>query len=542
MDRFKQIGQKLLDVWNKYTVKQRAVIVSSVAVVIIALVILAVVVNRPQYETLTTCSSYAQMQEVTNLLTDNSISYNVADNSMVVKVRKEDLTNAKMALASSNIQSDGYTIEDALSGSFSTTENDKQKKWQKYLESKFKTDLESFDGVKEASVTVTLGEATNIYYSTKQEATVGVVLQLTKQIDDEVAAGMAQLLATSVGNKTTDNITIISTDGTTLFSKSDTDLSGSGTSTVGLNGRLKYQSQIESSITSHLRQGMLATGLYDEAYVQMNLDMNWDAVNTINTQYSAPDGMEQGLYSESYEEASSGTNGAGGVPGTSSNSGDNSTTYYVSDGTNSTSEYSVKKYAYLPNVLVTTTDSQPGKVIYNTSSMTVTFVKNVIYNEDECRKRGLLDNTTWDDFKAQNAQSVAAQVDQTWIDAISTGTGIDTQNITVLAYQKPFFVDSEGNAFVRNWTFWLQIALAVVILGLLAFVVFRSARPLTVEEKEPELSVEEMLRTTKEQQEPLEDIDLQEKSEIRKAIEKFVDENPEAVALLLRNWLNDGWD
>ena len=151
-------------------------------------------------------------------------------------------------------------------------------------------------------------------------------MQLTKQIDDEVAAGMAQLLATSVGNKTTDNITIISTDGTTLFSKSDTDLSGSGTSTVGLNGRLKYQSQIESSITSHLRQGMLATGLYDEAYVQMNLDMNWDAVNTINTQYSAPDGMEQGLYSESYEEASSGTNGAGGVPGTSSNSGDNSTT------------------------------------------------------------------------------------------------------------------------------------------------------------------------------------------------------------------------
>ena len=72
--------------------------------------------------------------------------------------------------------------------------------------------------------------------------------------------------------------------------------------------------------------------------------------------------------------------------------------------------------------------------------------------------------------------------------------------------------------------------------------VFRSARPLTVEEKEPELSVEEMLRTTKEQQTPLEDIDLQEKSEIRKAIEKFVDENPEAVALLLRNWLNEGWD
>ena len=59
---------------------------------------------------------------------------------------------------------------------------------------------------------------------------------------------------------------------------------------------------------------------------------------------------------------------------------------------------------------------------------------------------------------------------------------------------------------------------------------------------EPELSVEEMLASTREnQQASVDDIDIQEKSETRKAIEKFVDENPEAVALLLRNWLNDDW-
>jgi len=31
-------------------------------------------------------------------------------------------------------------------------------------------------------------------------------------------------------------------------------------------------------------------------------------------------------------------------------------------------------------------------------------------------------------------------------------------------------------------------------------------------------------------------------SEAKKAIEKFVDERPEAVAGLLRNWLNDDWE
>ena len=78
--------------------------------------------------------------------------------------------------------------------------------------------------------------------------------------------------------------------------------------------------------------------------------------------------------------------------------------------------------------------------------------------------------------------------------------------------------------------------------GILVFVIIRSAKPLTVEEKEPELSVEEMLSTTKENQPSIDNIGLQDKSETRKAIEKFVDENPEAVALLLRNWLNDGWE
>ena len=57
---------------------------------------------------------------------------------------------------------------------------------------------------------------------------------------------------------------------------------------------------------------------------------------------------------------------------------------------------------------------------------------------------------------------------------------------------------------------------------------------------EPELSVEDLLATTAEES-ALEDIEVNEKSELRILIEKFVDENPEAVALLLRNWLDEDW-
>ena len=87
----------------------------------------------------------------------------------------------------------------------------------------------------------------------------------------------------------------------------------------------------------------------------------------------------------------------------------------------------------------------------------------------------------------------------------------------------------------------LPIILAVIILALLGFMVWRSLRPVEITEVEPELSVEELLSSTREKQQTVENIDLEEKSETGKAIEKFVEENPEAAALLLRNWLNDDW-
>ncbi len=57
---------------------------------------------------------------------------------------------------------------------------------------------------------------------------------------------------------------------------------------------------------------------------------------------------------------------------------------------------------------------------------------------------------------------------------------------------------------------------------------------------EPELSVEDLLATTQEESH-LDEIELDDKSETRILIEKFVDENPEAVASLLRNWINEEW-
>ena len=56
-----------------------------------------------------------------------------------------------------------------------------------------------------------------------------------------------------------------------------------------------------------------------------------------------------------------------------------------------------------------------------------------------------------------------------------------------------------------------------------------------------ELSVEDLLQTTGQEEPEIEDIELENKSEVRLMVEKFVDDNPDAAAALLRNWLNDDW-
>lgn len=532
--RLTQLWERFLDFWNRYNRKQKAIVLSSLTVVIITIAILAVVISKPTYSVLITCENYDEMNQVITLLTDNGYKHVIDDTSMVVKVKNEDLVNAKMLLASNEIKSDGYGYEDALSSSFSTTESDKLKKWQVYLEYTFKEDLEQLDKVKNATVRISLVDsANNLFNQNSGGSSVAVTLSLKETMDEAEAENIALLLKTEIPNLELKDITIISSTGELLYS-GDSQVQGS---TSALNKQLKYQQQMNNVAANEIRNQLLTVGLYNDAKVVVNFSIDYGSLEKVIHEFSVADGNEQGFLTEAYIEKSEGTSGVGGVPGTASN--DSDTTYEITTADGGTTKYSLEKYSYNPNETVITQTTSPGEIILENSTVSVVLTKHVVYNQSEAEALGYLTDLTWEEFKARNADSVQIEYDEEWINIISMGTGISTDNISIVAYERHFFNDDvEG----RPVSFYLQILLAGLILALLVFVVLRSTRVVTVEETEPELSVEDMLATTKENMPSVEDIDLQEKSEVRKAIEKFVDENPEAVALLLRNWLDDGWD
>ena len=64
MDQLKELPQKILEWWNKFSTKQKTVIISVAAGVIVALALLVTVLTRKEYVPLVTCETTAEAAEI----------------------------------------------------------------------------------------------------------------------------------------------------------------------------------------------------------------------------------------------------------------------------------------------------------------------------------------------------------------------------------------------------------------------------------------------------------------------------------------------
>ncbi|MCR5665740.1 MAG: flagellar M-ring protein FliF [Eubacterium sp.] len=532
-ERLKGILDRLKEFWGKLTTAQKGILISIVAAVVAALVIVGVVSSQETWVEAVTCENTTQSGQVKELLTENNYEYQVSDDGLTYKVLEENQADVAILLGENEIQSTTYDIDKVFDGSFSTTEADKSKKYQLYLEEKMSEQLASQDNVASATVTLSIPTDDGTLIAQDQDTYASVMLELEGDMEEEQAAGIATFVATAVGNDNTDCITVMDTTGNTLYAGGDSD-SDSAIGTA--SDQLSYQEEAESLKRTEVSNVITGTNVYDNVNVGLNLVLNYENTEYTNHHYYVDEDQTQGYLDSRSEYSAETEGGSAAVPGTDSN---DDTTYVTEDGETSSSTITDVTEDYLPSEEITNTES--GITIdYDTSSVSVVATSYHIYNEDQMEEDGTLDEAglTFDQFVEQNSARTQLEVDDELVDAVVKATGFTEENVSIVAYEVPFFQYSEGSG--RTLTDYLEIILAILIFALLGFVVFRSTRKNKEEEEvQPELSVETLLESTKEAEEVLEDIDYTEKSETRLLIEKFVDENPEAVASLLRNWLED---
>jgi len=536
VDRLKEILQRVLEWWNKFTAKQKTIIISVAAGVILALAILATILTRPKYETLITCESAKEASEITELLEGEAIPYITTDDGLIISVQKKDIATATLLLGANNYPADSYSLESALAGGLSTTESDKQKTYKLYQETHLQEIMEATEYVKKAYVTLSIPDNDGTLLAKEEESFASVWLELNDTLPEGVAENFARNIATALGNKTTENISIIDSAGNLLFSGAEAAEANSGT--VNTTNQIALKTQAEAALKKEVVQVLLGSNLYEDVKVSPNLRMDFSSFKETNHTYTQADENGTNVLAHENTYEAEGTGGAGGIPGTDTNQEE--TTYVMEDG--NASNYSVTEESrdYLPGERITDRVTPPGAIDYANSSIGITASHFVIYKEDDVRAQGLLDGITFDEFILQNSEMVKKEVDEEMITLVANATGIPTANISIVAYDVPIFQPREGlNLSASNIA---QIVLIVLILALLGIVVLTTFRRNKEEEtpEETELSVDDLLATTQEHQ-TVEDIDLETKSEVRLMVEKFVDENPDASAQLLRNWLNEEW-
>lgn len=528
-EKLKELGNRILEWWNRFTAKQKTLIVGVVALLIIAIVIIVSILTKPQYVLLRECESTKETSEVRDLLEAEGYHYQITDDGLTVSILAKELGKANVLLGANNIQAAGYGIENVTDGSFSTTESDKEKKYGKYLEEQLANDfLSMFTAIKRARVKLNIPQDNGTLIAREEEASAWVQLELKDEFSQENAAYLARAIATALGNKTTNNIVILDTEGNMLFT-GDENYSASGMA----NAQLSVKNEAERNMINSVRKVILGTNEFDNVEVSPNLVLDFATQKRTTHTYTPADGQTQGVLSHEDILNSENTSGIGGVPGTDSN--DDDSTYVLEDNNQSTSTQSEESRDYLPNEEITTTETPSGVINYSASSLAASLIRYNVIREEDAKAQGFLDGVSWEEYKLNNTERTRIELDETFLTAVSNATGISTDKITLVAYSENLFFDAEGSAITA--TDVVQILLIILILALLAFVVLRSMRSEKHEEEEEELSVENLLQSNVQ----LEEISADNESEEKRLVNKFVEENPEAAANLLRNWLNEDW-
>lgn len=540
-EKVKEIPEKFKVFWDKYTSKQKTIVIAIICVVLIAIGVVAWLASRPTWSKFQVFDSVDDANTMTKALDDQSITWKASSDGKTIYVHQDDMTNALYAMSDNGLTDKGYTWDAAFDNSMSTTESEKDQKRVLALQSEIRQSLIQYKFIDDANVFINVPETTYTVLSSddvetaKTSITASIELNDKNKdlLDDKTAETLAYWLANTVGTDVK-NVIINDTDGKCIYNGNTSD----GLGGVLTGGSTEYCNKLRNTIADNVTTLLIRCG-YDDAQVGtdgIQFDMN--KIETLTKEYSVDDGREYGYPTNLYTYSSKGASGNGGTPGTDSNDSDTDYVNNSSSGTSNTVDVQ-KLTDLLTNEKVQNIKQETPAIKLADSSLGIVVRKYTVYKEDDLKADGTLDKTTWDQFISQNNKISTTTVSTDEINLISAATGVSANKITVLAYNVPQFVSSTKSS--NGISNYLMIILTVLIIALLIFVILRGASPLAAEDEEPELSVEQLLATTKENQ-SLDDIEFSDKSETRKMIEKFVDENPEAVAQLLRNWLNDEWE
>jgi len=544
-ETFSKISEQITEYWNKFNKGQKIRLGLIAVCIVFSLAVAIFITSRPKMVRLFNEDlTYEQAAEIKEVLDAANIYNKTNEDGTSIEVKKEDYAKAKMELAMEQIPDSGFTFEDALDNGMGTTETEKKAKLKEAEQERLAKEIATIEGVEAANVHLVIPNDDNFFIAANQEASASVKLTLKKELSKKQVLGIAHYVAGSVKNLDVKNVRIIDNRGNILYL--------ADAETAGVN--MDEQQEVKLAAEREIERRVLSIlgPLFDDVRVTPNLVLDFDKYREKQELVSSPiEGSNKGVIS--YENTSSrkATGGASGEePGLAAN--DLDVPQYVMGAENAyEAKENQSEIKYELDKKYTELEKSIGSVIADESNISVVVLRDKIYDQEQLESnRGsnnansMQDGESWEEFKYR-IKSTPSIIDieneyPQLRSLVANASGLNVNNVEILGYEVPVFIDKTITP--RPYHEYVLLGILFVLIALLAYALIRKAEPIEVTEIEPELSVEAMLESSQVRSEELEPIEYNEESEIKKQIDKFVDEKPEAVASLLRNWLSEEWE
>jgi flagellar M-ring protein FliF len=280
--------------------RQRLIAIGGAVAVLVAIAAFVVNMAQPNYAVLYSGLAANDAQQIADQLSVMGVPYQLAPGGASISVPQSDLDRARLAMTSLGLPHSGqlgFSLFDKTN--WSGSDFDEQVNYQRAIEGQLERTIESMQGVRSASVTLTMAHD-SLFASQVRPAKAAVVLSL---IGGEMAPGMVtsirHLVASAVDHLDARNVAVINANGQ-----------------IALSGGAATQSALERQLQNKIVATLAPiVGL---GHIRASVSVAYDPTSSDDTQeIYDPKG------SVVLRQQSSSSGGAAvpaaGVPGTTSN-------------------------------------------------------------------------------------------------------------------------------------------------------------------------------------------------------------------------------
>ena len=525
-DGVKSASEKI----NEYLKGKRLRFFVLVGLIIAIVIALTVFLNHKTYTVLYSGMEAAETGEVLSLLNEMGVDAKTEGEDTVL-VPEGEVNEIRLELAAQGYPSTGvndYSIYSSASG-LGTTDSEKEVFYKYQLQANLRATILLMEKVENAVVNLDLGEDSSFVFSENEKpptASVMLTLRDGEKLNEEEVKAITELVAASLAGLDSENIRIVDSQ-MTLYNTGDDDVGVQSADT-----HLALQKNVQNQLQEQIVNLLGPVFGEDNVLAEVSVILDFDDKQTQSVEYFTPAGSTEGIVvsmQELVEAITSNPEGDANPAGIDANG--NASQYLGTIGESDNAVYYnvSREVNYEINQTTTQIQEAQGQI----EDLSVSVILNSSNIDDYV-----------DEVKNLVATAIGAAADKITVEMLPFTGSEAAQEANAAAaeearqYQEQIMRNQQGAQTLRI----VIIAIAALVIMLFLFSIIKMFRPQQVEAVGMgglDILVDDDGTITEEPEDVFKDIEIKDKDSNLAAIEDFIGKNPESVANLLRNWLNE---